>query len=891
MPLLTRLGLPLATAACVLFQACVGPAASTAPSAAAPAGQPPPAFAGATPLEWSARFARSEMARQGDKMFFDTNPQAKWSYTAPLVGLSLMRLGEYTGDTAMVRYGERTATSFVASDGSIPAYKKDEYNIDLIAPGKVLVRAWADGDRSPALRAAIEQLRDQMRTHPRTSEGGFWHKQRYPNQMWLDGLFMASPFLAHYAQAFGERPLFDDVAKQIILMDKHAFDPATGLYFHAWDEARTQPWANKQTGDSPSFWSRAIGWYAMAIVDVLEYLPADHPDLPRLHEILNRVAAGIVRWQDPATGLWWQVTDQGSRQGNYLEGTGSSMFVYALAKGINLGALDRARYEPALLKGYAGIIRDLIRTEPDGSISLTQCCEVAGLGGMGKNGHPRDGSFEYYVSEPVVINDHKGVAPFISVGVEFERLYGRRAKATSSRSSAAPAFTARGWQDYEAAQARIKAPAFPARDFPITEFGAKAGEDAPANANTAALRDAIAAANKAGGGRVVVPPGVWRTGAVHLKSNVNLHVSKGATLLFSTNPADYPLVQTRWEGVELMNYSALIYAFEQENIAVTGEGTLDGGATAADWWSWNKKGEGAAQKQKVARDRLVALAETDTPVSKRVFGDGGFLRPNFVQPYRCKNVLIEGVTILRSPMWILHPAFCQNVTVRGVTVSSHGGNNDGCDPESSQDVLIENCVFDTGDDCIAIKSGRNGDGRRVPIPSSNIIVRGCTMKDGHGGVVLGSECSAGIRNVFVENCTMDSPELDRALRFKNNAVRGGVLENVFMRDVKIGKVVEAVVTIDLLYEEGANGKFMPTVRNVQLDRVEASAAPRLFYIRGFDGATIEDIRVSDSVFKGLTQAEVLQHAGAISLKNVRLEPANLKPGKNSVPAPAPKPAL
>lgn len=365
---------------------------------------------------------------------------------------------------------------------------------------------------------------------------------------------------------------------------------------------------------------------------------------------------------------------------------------------------------------------------------------------------------------------------------------------------------------------------------------------------------------------------------------MNLHVAKDATLLFSTNPADYPIVRTRWEGVELMNYSALIYAYEQTNIAVTGEGTLDGGATLDDWWSWNKKGQGAAQKQKIARDRLVALAETDTPVEQRVFGDGHYLRPNFVQPYRCTNVLIEGVTLLRSPMWVIHPTFSTNVTVRGLTIRSHGSNNDGCDPESSRDVLIENCIFDSGDDCIAIKSGRNGDGRRVPIASENLVVRGCTMKDGHGGVVLGSECSAGIRNVFVENCTMDSPDLDRALRFKNNAVRGGILENVFMRDVQIGKVVEAVITIDLLYEEGANGPFKPIVRNVQLDRITATAAPRVLYVRGFPGALVDDIRIHDSEFKGLTQAEVVQGVGNISFRNVTLTPANLKPGKNSVGA-------
>ncbi len=846
-------------------------------------------FGDASPLEWSVRMARSEMARQGDRMFYDANPKAKWSYTAPLVGLSLMRLSVQTGDASFGAYGVRTATSFLNADGTIAGYRKDEFNIDLVAPGKVLVLAWEQGDRSPALRTAIETLRDQMRTHPRTSEGGFWHKQRYPHQMWLDGLFMASPFLAHYAQTFNEPALYDDIAKQIILMDRHGWNAAKQLHHHAWDEARAQPWADKTTGLSPSFWSRSVGWYAMALVDTLEYLPVTHPEVDKITEILDRLATGVVRWQDPATGCWWQVTDQADREGNYLEGTATAMFNYTLAKGIARGYLSREKYLPALLKGYAGMIQTLVRTEPDGTISLTQCCEVAGLGGMGKNNHPRDGSFAYYISEPIIANDHKGVGPFISTGAELEKIL-RAPSPRSLADQAGPGFQARGWEDYEKVLARIQAPTFPDRDFPITAFGAKPGAEAAPDANTAALAAAIQAAHSAGGGRVVVPPGLWRTGAIHLKSNVNLHVTKDATLLFSTRPADYPIVQTRWEGVELMNYSALIYAFEQTNIAVTGQGTLDGGATLDDWWSWNKKGQGAAQKQKPARDRLVALAETDTPVEQRVFGDGHFLRPNFVQPYRCTNVLIEGVTLLRSPMWIIHPTFCTNVTVRGLTIRSHGSNNDGCDPESSRDVLIENTLFDTGDDCIAIKSGRNGDGRRVPIPSENIVVRGCTMKDGHGGVVLGSECSAGIRNVFVENCTMDSPELDRALRFKNNAVRGGVLENVFMRDVTIGKVVEAVVTIDLLYEEGAKGLFKPIVRNVQLDRVTATAAPRVLYVRSFPGAVVDDIRIHDSEFKGLTQAEVVQGAGSVFFRNVTFTPANLKPGKNSVPPPAAAPA-
>jgi unsaturated rhamnogalacturonyl hydrolase len=334
-----------------------------------------------------------------------------------------------------------------------------------------------------------------------------------------------------------------------------------------------------------------------------------------------------------------------------------------------------------------------------------------------------------------------------------------------------------------------------------------------------------------------------------------------------------------------MNYSPLIYAFGQENIAVTGEGTLDGGADWDNWWAWNDKKKGAV-KQKPGRDRLLAMGEAGVPVEQRVFGDGHFLRPNFIQPYRCKNILIEGVTIIRSPMWELHPVLSENITVRGVKINTHGPNNDGCDPESSRDILIEDCVFDTGDDCIAIKSGRNNDGRRVGVPSENIVIRRSVMKDGHGGVVLGSECSGGIRNVFIEDCVMDSPELDRALRFKNNAVRGGVLENVFMRRVQIGRVGEAVLTIDLLYEEGAQGPHQPVVRNVQLDQITSSASPRAFYIAGFPGAVIDDIRVSDSTFNNLTAPEVATHAGRITLRNVTFAPKEKPKGLNSVPPPA-----
>ncbi len=434
------------------------------------------------------------------------------------------------------------------------------------------------------------------------------------------------------------------------------------------------------------------------------------------------------------------------------------------------------------------------------------------------------------------------------------------------------------WQTAGAILARIKAPVFPARDFAVTDYGAAAGGTQDC---TAALAKAIAACSAAGGGRVVVPAGVFLTGAIHLKSNVNLFVSEGATLLFKTDPAAYlPVVFTRWEGTECMNYSPFIYAYEQENIAVTGGGTLDGQASDDNWWAWAKRDESRRSPALPDSNALVASGDKNVPVDQRIYGNGHFLRPNFFQPYRCRNVLIEGVHIRRSPMWEINPVLCTNVIVRNLDISTHGPNNDGCDPEASRDVLIEGCTFDTGDDCIAIKSGRNDDGRRVGVAAENLIVRKCTMKDGHGGVVIGSEIAGGCRNVFVEDCVMDSPNLERMLRFKSNARRGGVMENIFARNITVGRVAEAIITVDFLYEEGANGDHKPVLRNVQVENVTGKSCPRIFYIASFAGATVDGIRLAHCNFSGVESTELIEHAGHIELDDVTIEP-KVRPGSLS----------
>jgi polygalacturonase len=430
---------------------------------------------------------------------------------------------------------------------------------------------------------------------------------------------------------------------------------------------------------------------------------------------------------------------------------------------------------------------------------------------------------------------------------------------------------ARGWEMVPEILARIRPPSFPARDFVITRYGA-VGDGR--TMNTEAFRAAVAACAQAGGGRIVVPEGRFLTGPIHLRSNVNLHVQRGGTVAFSQNPSDYlPAVFTRWEGMEMMGYSPLIYAFEQENVAVTGEGTLDGQGDETHWWPWKGPWKthpewANGNTQKAARDRLGEMVEAGVPVEQRVFTEGSYLRPQFIQPYRCRNVLIEGVTLLRSPMWEINPVLCTNVTVRGVQIQTHGPNNDGCNPESCRDVLIEGCTFDTGDDCIAIKSGRNADGRRINVPSENIIVRNCRMKQGHGGVTLGSEISGHVRNVFVEECQMDSPVLDRALRFKNNALRGGILENVYVRNVTVGQVADAVLSVDLFYEEGQSGPFVPVVRNVELRNVTSQKSKYALYMRAYPRSEISDVRVIGCRFDGVERGNVTEGARSLRFQDV-----------------------
>jgi len=362
------------------------------------------------------RMAESVMQRSPDPWTLDFSRKPEWEYTYGLVLKAIFQLWLTTGDERYFHYVKAYYDHFIDSDGNIKGYNPEEYNIDRINSGKVLFQLFAETGEIK-YQKAIKLLRSQMLTHPRTMEGGFWHKMIYPHQMWLDGIYMGSPFLAEYAGTFGEPEIFNDVARQLILMEQRARDEQTGLLFHGWDESRQQLWANPQTGQSPNFWGRGTGWYAMAVVDVLDFLPDDHPARYNILAILNRLVEAIVKVQDKETGLWYQVLDQGGRAGNYLESSASCMFVYSIAKGVRMGYLD-SKYLSNVLTGYDGILKNFIEVDNDNLVNINQACAVAGLGG-----NPyRDGSYDYYVNTAIARNDPKAVGSFILASLEVEMI-------------------------------------------------------------------------------------------------------------------------------------------------------------------------------------------------------------------------------------------------------------------------------------------------------------------------------------------------------------------------------------------------------------------------------------------------------------------------------------
>ncbi|MDP4269461.1 MAG: glycoside hydrolase family 88 protein [Bacteroidota bacterium] len=361
--------------------------------------------------KYARRFADSEMKRFPQAYQLDHGKRLFFGYSQGLGCLAMLKMWQATGDRKYYEYVRQWADTIINDKGQIYLYEPESHNIDFINPGKILFTVYKE-TKQPKYKMAMDSLREQMKTHPRTCEGVFWHKEMYPHQIWLDGLYMGAPFLAEYAVTFNEPALLDDAIHQLLVGAKRTYDAKTGLFYHAYDESRSQKWADKTTGHSPNFWGRSIGWFFMALVDVLDYVPQNHPQRGELINLVKGLTETLPKYQDK-NGLWFQVVDQPNREGNYAEASASSMYMYAIAKAVNKGYVDK-KYHKIALKAFKGITQKLIKKNQDGTLSLTQCCAVAGLGG-----NPfRDGSYDYYIHEKIRDNDAKATGPFIMGCIE-----------------------------------------------------------------------------------------------------------------------------------------------------------------------------------------------------------------------------------------------------------------------------------------------------------------------------------------------------------------------------------------------------------------------------------------------------------------------------------------
>lgn len=424
------------------------------------------------------------------------------------------------------------------------------------------------------------------------------------------------------------------------------------------------------------------------------------------------------------------------------------------------------------------------------------------------------------------------------------------------------------WDEVPIILARIKPPTFADKTFNIVDYGAKAGT----SDSTDAFKKAIEACNAAGGGRVLVPGGSFLTGAITLLSNVNLHVANGGTIKFSTDPKKYPNVFTRWQGIELMNFSAFIYAYGATNVAITGEGNalLDGQGPSGPWFDYDPK-------RQPDWDKLQKQAVDKVPVEKRVYGNGRFLKPNFIQLYKCQNILIEGLHLKNSAMWNIHPVLSSNITIRNVNIYSRGGMVDGIDPESCKDVYIHDNYFDTGDDAIAIKSGRDADGLRVNVPTENVVVEKNQMRGRWGALTVGSEASGGARNIFFQDCDIapgSSYKPFYAVYIKTNKRRGGTIENINVRNITGKTFDKGVIFVTMNYSltgPGFGDVVPPVVRNITVENLTANGAPEAIKLDGLAASHIKNVRVVNSTFTNIKTAKPsLKNADGTVFTNVKV---------------------
>jgi rhamnogalacturonyl hydrolase YesR len=743
------------------------------------------------------------------------NPQnAAQSYKSAILLEGLYKASSVLGNGEILNYVKSMLDGYVHEDGSVQNYELEEYSMDNIRIGYIMLKIYAlTGEKK--YKIALDSFMKMLEGQPRTKEGGFWHKKRYTNQMWLDGLFMQGPVYAGYCKMFGGlKECLDDIIPQFELIYEKTYDPKTSLLRHAWDSSHQMPWCDPVTGQSQEVWSRAMGWYCMALADLLEDIPATaefEGYRARLLVLANKVAPAVLRYQDKESGMWWQVMDKGGQGANYLETSSTSMFIYFYAKMNRMGFFDLS-YREAAQRAFDGMFRHSITVDLEGELYLHDICKSAGLGRAADTNPYRPGDFEYYTTgEERVTDNLHGVSPFISAAVELE---------------------------------------FPAQ-LNTDRYVIKPGDDI----NKVLAEYACKAA-------VVIPKGKFQVGPIAVPAHTHLIFEEGAVLDYTDDFDAYPPIRTRWEGVNCWAMHPCFLIKDATDVVVEGPGVLDG--HGEKWWkhimSWKNGGRPAATVLDCEK-RLAALNPNylDEPE-----GGGGrpcqFLRPPLLQVLDSFNVRIDGITLTRSPFWTCHPVCVTNLVLQNMKINNpyDSPNTDGIDIESCVNVDVRGCDVNVGDDGIAVKCG-SGKEMMGFQRSENILVQDCTVRNAHGGFVIGSETASGVKGAYVRNCSFLGT--DRGIRIKTRRGRGGHMEDIVASDIFMDNVI-CPISINMFYRCGSDdpalyslkkqpvGEDTPLIKDVLIERVKAeNCRCAAAFLAGLPEMPLQNIIVRDSSFK------------------------------------------
>lgn len=738
---------------------------------------------------------------------------APYSYKSAILLEGLYKASKVLNNDDIFNYVKELLEQFVHEDGTVEKYRLEEHTMDDIRMGNIMLEFYTlTGDER--YRKGLDSFREMLRTQPRTPEGGFWHKKIYPNQMWLDGLYMQGPFYAGYCKLFGGlKECLEDIVPQFELIYEKTYDSATGLLRHAWDSSHKMPWCEPDTGRSQEVWSRALGWYVMALSDLLEDIPATdeyEPYRARLLDLALRLAPVVRSFQDES-GLWWQVMDKAHVGKNYLETSSTSMFVYFFAKMNRLGYLDRS-YLDAAWKAMNGMMDSQVTVKEDGELCLHGTCKSAGLGKSAPDNPYRPADFEYYCTgEPIETDNLHGVSPFISAAVELE---------------------------------------FPAQ-LMRSEYIVRPDDDI----NTV-IKD------HAGKDTIVFPAGNYKTGPLDIPTHVHIVFEKGVVFDFSDDFESYPPVWTRWEGINCWAMHPCMLIKDTSDVVIEGPGILDG--HGKKWWDyiWKWKNGGRPARLELPIEKKLAGLNPD--YLNEPGGGGGrpcqFLRPPLLQILDSENVRIDGLTLTGSPFWTCHPIGVTNLQLHNITIINpyDSPNTDGIDIESCVNVSVRGCDVSVGDDGIAVKCG-SGKEMMDFQRSENILVENCTVRGAHGGFVIGSETASGVKGAAVRNCRFIGT--DRGIRIKTRRKRGGVMSDIEASDIYMEDVI-CPISINMFYHCGSNEPGLyslekqpvtedtPRIEDVRIERVRAKGCRSMAaFLAGLPEAPLKNIVVRDCSFE------------------------------------------